>query len=233
MFVSHGLLPEKRSFRCRNNPCWPSRFHRNHRRARSLIWPFPAGKWKTIMDRPRLVLIGVLVCAACTPDAPTPSSEAGTASESPANAGNADGPAGPAAGRDAAAPEPEVDPRSPEAARLVLERYAALLGESRFAEARRLWSDDGRASGMDDQAFASAFGRYAAFRAEIGPPGRMEGAAGSSYVEIPLRLAAVRDDGTSISTAGTATLRRVNDVPGSSREQRQWRIYRLDLQPPL
>lgn len=128
--------------------------------------------------------------------------------------------------------EEPVDPRSAEGAAQVLRGYAGLLQQRRFAEARRLWFDAGRASELTQPEFAERHGRYAELQAEIGEPGPMEGAAGSVYVEIPLRLHGRLKDGELFNSVGMATLRRVNDVPGSTEEQRQWRIYRMDMQPP-
>ena len=71
----------------------------------------------------------------------------------------------------------------------------------------------------------------AEIHSEVGAPGAMEGAAGSSYVDIPFRLYGKLKDGKAFNQVGTVTLRRVNDVPGSTEEQRSWRIYRIDLQP--
>jgi hypothetical protein len=35
--------------------------------------------------------------------------------------------------------------------------------------------------------------------------------------------------GAELHQSGQAILRRVNDVPGSTPEQRRWRIYRIEL----
>ena len=129
--------------------------------------------------------------------------------------------------------EGPIDPKSAQGAGQVLQSYAALLEQGRFAEARRLWSDEGRASGMSDRQFADAFGKYSEIHAEIGAPGQMEGAAGSAYVDIPIRFYWKLMSGASFSSVGKATLRRVNDVPGSTEEQRRWHISRVEVQPPL
>jgi hypothetical protein len=59
----------------------------------------------------------------------------------------------------------------------------------------------------------------------------MEGAAGSSYVEIPFRLYGKLKAGRTFNLVGPITLRRVNDVPGSTEEQRRWHIYQSGLKP--
>lgn len=123
--------------------------------------------------------------------------------------------------------KPAVDPRGANAAREVLQRYFALLDDGRHDEAAGLWWDRGRAT-----AFAAQLRGFGEFRPSIAAPGRIEGAAGSAYVSISLQL--LRDSRAGIESLsdGTAVLRRVNDVPGSTAEQRQWRIDHVRLQPP-
>jgi len=57
----------------------------------------------------------------------------------------------------------------------------------------------------------------------------MEGAAGSSYVDFPVQLYGRTNDGKEFNSRGTMTLRRANDVPGSTAEQRKWHIYKADF----
>ena len=52
-----------------------------------------------------------------------------------------------------------------------------------------------------------------------------EFAAGSLYVEVPVQTYGKLQDGTPFSSAGTVTMRRSNDVPGATAEQRRWRIH--------
>jgi hypothetical protein len=136
----------------------------------------------------------------------------------------------PSAPAEPAAPPAGTDPRSPEAAVQVLRDYFAALSERRFADARRLWSDGGRASGMSEAEFARSFQAYRTLQGSVGAPGRMEGAAGSSYVDIPATVSGRARDGSSFRRTGTFTLRRANDVTGATPEQLRWRIYKTDLQ---
>lgn len=129
--------------------------------------------------------------------------------------------------------EGPIDLKSGQGAGLVLQNYAALLEQGSFAEARRLWTNGGAGSELSQDGFAQAYGKIEEIHAEIGAPGAVEGAAGSAYVELPLRFYGKRKGGQAFSSAGTATLRRVNEVPGSTEEQRRWHIYRIDVQPPL
>ena len=121
---------------------------------------------------------------------------------------------------------------SPQGAASVLERYFALVEQRRYPDAWRLWSDAGRGSGKSEADFAADFGRYREYHANIGAPGDAEGAAGSVYVEVPVQVYGRLADGAAFNATGTATLRRVNDVPGSTAAQRRWHIHAIDVTPP-
>lgn len=188
------------------------------------------------MARAAIVATLLAACTACGPQAPAPVNDVVPATEPDVNVDGAEPvtnePEPAPSGQNHATNENAADPRSSLAAAALLETYGDRLGRGDFSAARRLWSDDGRSSGLSEEAFARRFKRYDDLAATVGPPGRIEGAAGSSYVEIPVRFQGNRD-GSPFNAAGTAVLRRVNDIPGSTAEQRQWRIYRLDVQPPL
>jgi hypothetical protein len=122
-----------------------------------------------------------------------------------------------------AEPQGQIDPKGGEAAGQIVQQFAALIEQQRYDEAAKLWfSTDGRKS------FDQAFGDTAELHMQIGKPGVPEGAAGSAYVDIPVVMYGKRS-GKSFTRAGTAVLRRVNDVPGSTEEQRRWRIERIDI----
>jgi hypothetical protein len=123
------------------------------------------------------------------------------------------------------------DQRSPEAAVAVLRAYFDAIADRRYADAYRLWSDSARASGSDEAAFAAGFAKFGEYRGTTGTPGRMEGAAGSSYIDIPVEITGRLKSGERFKQTGTMTLRRANDVPGATPEQLQWRIYKADLTP--
>jgi hypothetical protein len=127
--------------------------------------------------------------------------------------------------------EGTIDPKSAQGAGQVLQRFGGWLEQRRFAEAYRLWSEDGRASGRTEAQFAAAYQEYAEIHSEVGTPGEAEGAAGSIYVDIPFRLYGKLKSGEPFNQLSSVTLRRTNDVPGSTAEQRQWHIYRIDVQP--
>ncbi len=128
-------------------------------------------------------------------------------------------------------PQGPIAPASAEAAGQVVQHYGALLEQRKFAEARKLWGQDGAASGLSESQFAAAYEKYAAIHSEIGKPTDMEGAAGSSYITVPFRLYGTLKSGGAFNMVGPLTLRRVNDVPGSTEAQRRWHIEKSDLKP--
>ena len=119
--------------------------------------------------------------------------------------------------------ERPIDPRSAQGAGQVLQRYFAFVESGDAAEANKLWSDGEARLDLSP---------YREVHANIGAPEQPEGAAGSVYVDIPVQLYGRRTDGREFNARGTMTLRRVNDVPGSTPQQREWHIYRSDFPPP-
>jgi hypothetical protein len=117
-----------------------------------------------------------------------------------------------------------VDRDSAEGAANVVRAYYRAINERRYEQAYRLWASDGAASGKSLDGFRDGFGNTASVDVELEIPGRIEGAAGSRYVEIPVRITAVAKDGGRQVFSGSYTLRRTV-VDGASAEQRAWRIY--------
>ena len=136
----------------------------------------------------------------------------------------------PATGPNGRTPLPEpsgpIDPKSAEAAGQVVQHYGALIEQRRFPEARALWGDPKTAV-----QFESRLKGYSEVHLEIGNPGDMEGAAGSIYITVPVILYGDSKPSEPFRCSGEVTLRRVNDVPGSSEEQRRWHISSIDCQP--
>lgn len=128
-------------------------------------------------------------------------------------------------------PDTPFSETSAQGAANVVQSYHALIEQRRFGEAWRLWSDGGRASGMSEEAFARGFDRYSEYHAQIGAPGRIEGAAGTLYVEVPVVVYGRLRSGREFRMSGAMTLRRANEVPGSTAEQRRWRIASSELRP--
>jgi hypothetical protein len=104
--------------------------------------------------------------------------------------------------------------------------YAALLQAHNFGEAYKLLDPS---MGITEQQFEKRLSGYKTIQTAVGNIGPVEGAAGSLYDTVQLTLTGEKTDGTPYKVTGPVTLRRVNDVPGSTPEQRQWHIYKMDL----
>jgi hypothetical protein len=106
----------------------------------------------------------------------------------------------------------------------VVQTFFALVEAGRHEQAWQLWSTGAKANGMSAADFTASFERYQEYHARVGAPGRIEGAAGSLYVEVPVQVFGRLKGGKPFNSAGKVQLRRTNEVPGASAEQRQWRI---------
>ena len=106
-----------------------------------------------------------------------------------------------------------------------MQLYGALLEERRIGEARNLW---GSAASSDTE-FAKQFADYAMIYAQVGKPGDIEGAAGSSDATVPFVVYGRLKSGGQFNRRGTATLRRVNDVPGETAERLRWHIVQIEF----
>lgn len=114
--------------------------------------------------------------------------------------------------------------KTPAAARAVVERYYAAIDHRRFPDAYHLWDRRGRASGRTLRSFAAGFAHTRSTHVVTAAPSGAEGAAGSSFVTVPVRVEALLTDGTRQRFVGTYVLRRVNDVDGATAEQLRWHI---------
>lgn len=120
-----------------------------------------------------------------------------------------------------------TEPTPQDAVAVVRDYYAAINGRN-FDQAYALWSDGGRASGQTPQQFADGFADTGGVSVEILAPSRVDAAAGSRFIEVPVTLTATQRDGNQRRYVGAYTLRRAV-VDGASAEQRAWRIASADL----
>ncbi|AXJ95600.1 MULTISPECIES: hypothetical protein [unclassified Sphingomonas] len=127
-----------------------------------------------------------------------------------------------------AAPAAALD-RTPAQARDVVARYYAALDRGAYRTAYMLWDRSGQASGQSYAGFVRGFARTAHTRVVTGAPTDMEGAAGSSYITVPVRVYATLKNGAAQRFTGTYTLRRVNDVPGATPAQLSWHLSAAKL----
>ena len=125
------------------------------------------------------------------------------------------------------ADQPAAEPSADDAATIVRIYYGA-IDTGAYDRAYQLWSGGGRSSGQSAAEFAAGFAATTGVSVQTGTPGRIEGAAGSRYVTVPVTIQASHQDGSNHRYAGTYTLRRAV-VDGASEEQRAWRIESADL----
>ena len=129
-------------------------------------------------------------------------------------------------------PEPiiegPIDAASPQGAAQVVQLYYGLLEQKRFAEAQDLWGERAGPAQEAADAFARRFAGFSEIHANIGAPGNSEGAAGSVHVTVPVQVyARVQANAKPYYALRAVTLRRVNDVPGSTAGERQWHIENI------
>ena len=187
-----------------------------------------------------LPLLAVSLLAACSPPAPdnrsasreAPSDATGptaVAAASPTLPEAAPTPAPTSAA--AVTPAASADPGSAEAAADVARRYFAAIEKGDYRTAYALWDDSGKAAGMNADAFAHGFDKYAEYHAEIGTPGDMDAGAGQRYVTVPVRAFGRLKSGGNFFLRGSLVLHRVGDIDGATAAQKSWHIRNSDLSP--
>lgn len=110
----------------------------------------------------------------------------------------------------------------------VLDTYYAAIAEGNYSRARGLWSAAGESSGQTLPQFAAGFASTVNIAFKPGAPGRVDAAAGSRFVQVPVSIRATQSDGSAHQYVGSYTLRRAV-VDGASAEQRAWRISSADI----
>lgn len=171
--------------------------------------------WTKGMDRGRLSILKAGEAVAADPGVNCSTLEAEVAPPEPGEQGGLADDRTPLS-------EAPFTPQSAQGAADVVQVYYALIGEGKVAETGRLRSD-----GKPDDLSA-----YSSYRALVGAPGDIEGAAGSLYVEVPVVIYGRLKSGPEYHRSGKATLRRVNNVDGATADQLRWRIAQIDLSGP-
>ena len=111
----------------------------------------------------------------------------------------------------------------------MVEEYYAAINDRDFRKAYELWSGKGQASRQTFDDFRDGYANTASVEIDTsGEPGNPEGAAGSQYIKIPLRIKARTRDGKEQRFWGEYTLRR-SMVDGAGADQRAWRIYSAEF----
>lgn len=103
--------------------------------------------------------------------------------------------------------------------------YYDALRRGDLARAYAAWSDGGRASGRTPEQFAAGMGDLSIASVSLGEPGRVEGAAGSRFVEVPVTVTSRGSDGREVRQIGSFVMRS-SQVEGASRG---WHIASAEL----
>lgn len=110
------------------------------------------------------------------------------------------------------------------AAAEVLRIYYAAINARDYSTAYELWDGNGERSGKSNASFAQGFAGTQTSTVRPGAPGRVEGAAGSSFVTIPVTVRARLTDGTDQRFTGSYVLRRANQPRSQG-----WHLYSASL----
>lgn len=106
----------------------------------------------------------------------------------------------------------------------VVESYYAAINAHDYERAYSYWG----APAQTFEQFRDGFADTASVRAQVGTPSRIEGAAGSRYIDIPVTIVAQTTAGETQRFEGTYTLRK-SVVDGASPAQRRWHIDRAAM----
>jgi hypothetical protein len=111
----------------------------------------------------------------------------------------------------------------------VLQDYYSAIDRQDYRQAYLAWDGEGTASQQSFEQFKQGFENTASTAVSVGEPGELDSAAGSIYIEIPVTISAITQDGTEQEFRGSYVLRKANRVPGSTATQRQWHLYSADI----
>jgi hypothetical protein len=137
------------------------------------------------------------------------------------------------AGAQAPEPTPPQGPPPAEAQAIddaiaVIEQYYDAINSRDYRRAYELWSGNGESSKQTFEQFRRGFANTSSAEFDTTGPGRVEGAAGSEYATIPVRIRAITKPGDKQYFIGEYVLRR-SMVEGATAEQQAWRIYSANI----
>ena len=124
--------------------------------------------------------------------------------------------AGCASGQDAPVPVAAPDTSAPRDPADAVRKYYAFLEAKDYPRAYAMWGQGGLASKQTYEQFQAGFARTAHTRVTVTAPVSIEGAMGSSYAEVRVRVDATTTDGQEQKFGGAYVVRRANDVPGAT-----------------
>ncbi|WP_156842363.1 hypothetical protein [Novosphingobium aquimarinum] len=118
-------------------------------------------------------------------------------------------------------------PRSAAAAVAAVKRYYDAIGAHDLGTAWQAWGPDGNPEQTFEE-FQKGYAQTASTSVKTGKPGRVEGAAGSLYVEVPVTVEATLENGRKQRFTGKYVLRQPNRGMGRSQG---WHITSATLEP--
>jgi hypothetical protein len=118
----------------------------------------------------------------------------------------------------------------------VIRHYYGAINAKQYKAAFGDWEGASSGTNVKGQTLATfkkGFKGTASVTVSIGVPGQIEGAAGSSYIEIPVNVTSRPKTGQARKFSGSYTLRKSNlsEADGATVEMRTWRIYSASLAP--
>ncbi|MBD2100342.1 hypothetical protein [Leptolyngbya sp. FACHB-261] len=111
----------------------------------------------------------------------------------------------------------------------VIRDYYSAINRRDYQQAYSAWERDTAAGQQSFEQFRQGFASTASTAVEVGEADRLDGAAGSVYIQIPVTITAITTNGTRQRFRGSYILRRVNDIPGSTSEQRRWHLHSANI----
>lgn len=109
----------------------------------------------------------------------------------------------------------------------VIHDYYAAIGEGEFERAYGMWGSNGPPEQTLEE-FEAGFADTVSVEVETGEPARVEGAAGSHYVRVPVTITAKTRNGATETFEGSYTVRRTV-VDGAPESDRRWHLHRATI----
>ncbi|HEX2835243.1 MAG TPA: hypothetical protein VHW00_19675 [Thermoanaerobaculia bacterium] len=132
-----------------------------------------------------------------------------------------------------ATPETAATPREPsesndsDAAVAIVRAYYDAINAGDFDAAYDFWGTTGPPD-QDRATFVRGFENTKSVQVTTGAPSRIEGAAGSRYIDVPVTIVATTKSGNVQRFSGSYTLRR-SVVDGATARERRWHLYRASI----
>ena len=112
---------------------------------------------------------------------------------------------------------------------LTLHNYYAALNRGDLSRAYSMWSDNGRASRQIFSAFAAGFAQTRSTSVTTGRPRNFEGAAGTFYVDVPVKVQSLQKDNSARFYVGTYTLCREDPQTDGNGGDMNWHLFSSNI----